>query len=437
MDKGKIVFLFGAGAGISWNAPPTSELTELVRYSGFKTLDNETYITDFIFKTLIENGFKEDEINFETIINIIEELIVYYSHFDWLTKTPSLLKGFFTPTFEATIFNYSVKGGEALHNYQLNIPKDVEFPRSNLAQHNETPHQFFLQHLLVELLTFINARISKYAYHTTGNSVIECKENETDLFVKWMQRLSERNTLRLYTLNYDRIFKILLEQTGISVFEGFDCGEFVGYGDYLRANVKRILTDFDNHVHYNLHGSAFWKMIALDHHQLPNPEFVLTSFANLPSNDDHIAVQMERGKSIIPSNIITGYQKAQKTLITPFKQMQAAFDRDCCFADEIYIIGYGLGDEHINESIKTAIRHNEKVKIVFVDPNFLKNDLDFQTAIRFFPYRSTGNFQPRTIVEGKLHTFFDGAFMLHTIDFKTFLEEQTDPFRRFKQYMPE
>lgn len=431
MKKGKAVFLFGAGAGICWDAPSTQELTQLVRDSGFKTTDNEMYITEYIFQTLIANGFKEENINFETIINVIEELIVYYSYFDWQKKTPSLLKGFLTPVFAKNIFNYDVKGGEAKHNYQLEIPKGVEFPRSHLSQHNETPHQFFLQHLLTELLTYINARISEYAYHTPGNSVFKNKVNENSLFALWMERMVAKNTLRLYTLNYDRIFKVLLEQNGIPVFEGFDCGEFVGYGNYLRANVKRILTDFESNVHYNLHGSAFWKLEALDRHQLPNPEFFLTSFANLPSNDEHIAIQMEKGKSIIPTNIITGYQKAQKTLITPFKQMQAAFDRDCCFADELYIIGYGLGDEHINESIKTAIRHNPNIKISIVDPNFLKADLDFQTAIRFFPYRDNGIMQPRTIVADKLHSFFDGAFMLHTVDFMTFLKEKIDPLDRY------
>lgn len=64
--------------------------------------------------------------------------------------------------------------------------------------------------------------------------------------------------------------------------------------------------------------------------------------------------------------------------------MQAAFDKDCCFADEIYVIGYSFGMEHINESIKTALRHNENVKITIVDPNFSTSGLDFQMAIKLF-----------------------------------------------------
>lgn len=49
-------------------------------------------------------------------------------------------------------------------------------------------------------------------------------------------------------------------------------------------------------------------------------------------------------------------------MITLFKQMQAAFDRDCCFADELIIVGYSFGDEHINGSVKTALRYNKNSK---------------------------------------------------------------------------
>lgn len=240
-----------------------------------------------------------------------------------------------------------------------------------------------------------------------------------------MQSLAKDSALRMYTLNYDRIFKVLLEHNNISVFEGFDVGEFVDYYVPARANVCKILTDFDSHVHYNLHGSAFWRIEALDKELLPNPEVFLTAGASFPINYEHASVQVERGRTIMPTNIVTGYQKAQKTLLTPFKQMLSAFDRDCCFAREIYIVGYSLGDEHINESIKTALRHNPNVKIVIIDPFFLKNNLDFKMAIKLFPYRD-GDMQPKTIIPDKLHSFFQGACMVHTVDFKTFLENSNE-----------
>lgn len=428
MKKKRIVFLFGAGATLHWNAPKTSELTDLVRQIGFKCSDNETYITEFIYQKLIANGNNEIEINFETIINVIEELIVYYSYFNNLNKTPSLLQCFFSVNFEEEIFNFSIKGGEPKHNYTLEIPKGKDYNFSRPSQHNETPKQFFLQHLLAVILSEISERISHYAYHTKGHSVIKSNSAESKLFIKWMSMLEKNNYLRLYTLNYDRIFKILMVNNGIEVFEGFDCGSHVEYSTYLRANVRKILSDFDCNVHYNLHGSAFWRAIALDKDMLPNPELSLTCGPEFPMNDDFATMQVEKGKTIMVTNIVTGYQKAQKTLITPLKQMQSAFDKDCCFADEIYVVGYSFGDEHINESIKTALRHNEDVKIIIVDPYFMKNDLSFQVAIKLFPFKQTGVVKPTTIIDHKLHHFFNGAITLHTIEFDEFLKLQTDPF---------
>lgn len=418
--RGRIVFLYGAGAMLPWKSPTTSELTSLVRNSGFKTTDNNTTITEFIFQELLKNRYSKDDINFETLINLIEELIVYYSYFDSTKKIPSLLSCILTAKFEDEIFNFSVKGGEVKHGYQLQIPKGVNYDFSNFAYNNETPKQFFLLHLLNEILTDISARISKYAYHTSGHSVLDTENSVSKLFCKWKTTLAERNVLRLYTLNYDRVFKTLLEKNGISLFEGSDYEENISMDVYLRANIPKILNDVNSHSYYNLHGSAYWEVIDLNKNQLPNPEIAMTASLNLPSNNNPASFQIEKGKTLLVTNIITGYQKVQKSSIPPFKQMHSAFDSDCCFADEIYIVGYSFGDEHINQSIKTAIRYNEKLKINIVDPNFIKNNMDYEFAIKFFPYRNSNNINPKKKTES-LYSYFDDDFLVYTKTFEEFL----------------
>nr|WP_237488224.1 SIR2 family protein [Hufsiella ginkgonis] len=240
-----------------------------------------------------------------------------------------------------------------------------------------------------------------------------------------MQQLQPSTILRLYTLNYERIFKVLLARSDIKVFEGFDCDECVGYTDLLRANIKRIHSDSDANVHYNLHGSAFWKVLDLDKEQLPNAEIVLTAGMNLPIDNSPATFQVEKGKTLMVTNIVTGYQKAQKAMISPFKQMQAAFDRDCCFADHIFIIGYSLADEHINESVKTAIRHNPEVKIFLIDPFFIKNNRELEIALKFNPFRQTGNLSP-TNVSDHVYAFMNGSFLVYALTFEEFLILQTD-----------
>ncbi|HXF41938.1 MAG TPA: hypothetical protein VN687_19635, partial [Blastocatellia bacterium] len=91
MERKRTVFLFGSGATLAWDSPTTSDLTTLIRETGFKTTDNKTTITEFIYTTLLANGYSTNEVNFETIISVIEELIVYYSQFNADTRIPPLL----------------------------------------------------------------------------------------------------------------------------------------------------------------------------------------------------------------------------------------------------------------------------------------------------------------------------------------------------------
>ncbi|NQU85066.1 MAG: hypothetical protein HQ541_04835, partial [Mariniphaga sp.] len=70
------VFLFGADAVFDWNGPTTKELTKKLIKIGFKASNGKT-ITYHIAKTLNKLDY---ELNFETILSVIEELIVYYSY---------------------------------------------------------------------------------------------------------------------------------------------------------------------------------------------------------------------------------------------------------------------------------------------------------------------------------------------------------------------
>jgi hypothetical protein len=116
-------------------------------------------------------------------------------------------------------------------------------------------------------------------------------------------------------------------------------------------------------------------------------------------------------------------------MITPFKQMQAAFDQDCSFAEEIYIIGYSFGDEHINGSLRTALRHNSNLKIVVVDPFFMKNKLDEDVAIKLFSAPGKSLSFPKRL-DANVHAHVDGSFIVYTMGFKEFRERQLNSYNR-------
>lgn len=163
------IFLFGAGAAIDWGAPCTPDLTEKVLESGFNINDNKTRITKFIYDKLKDSGrYSNDDINFETVINVIEELIVYYSYFNTEKRLPSLLSSFFKPCHENELLHFTRDGGEIKdgHPYKLNIPgQDAGLTR--IANPDIAPNQFFFQQLLFSVLTQLSFSIEKtYALHT-------------------------------------------------------------------------------------------------------------------------------------------------------------------------------------------------------------------------------------------------------------------------------
>jgi hypothetical protein len=221
----------------------------------------------------------------------------------------------------------------------------------------------------------------------------------------------------------------LLFKNDVKIFDGFDHNA-VKTSDYdLRPNVYRILRDFATDVCYNLHGCVNWNVEELDFHQLANPEILYKKYPNFQVNNTPASVQMEKGKTMMVTNIVTGYQKAQKSMIAPFKQMQSAFDIDCSLSEEIYIIGYSFGDEHINESLRTAIRHNPKLKMIIIYPYFMKNNLDLAVNRKLFSATNKNFNFPKTI-DKNVHSHMNGTFLVYTMTFEEFRKRQLNPFNR-------
>ncbi|QXP74061.1 SIR2 family protein [Tenacibaculum sp. AHE15PA] len=422
MKKNKEIFLFGAGAAIDWGGPLTSELSKLIKKYSFPIRGSETTITEYINQKLLENGYSQTEVNFETIINVIEELAIYFSEYNRKKQTPSLIRCFIKNDDSIkTILNFAITNGKRQHGYKIQIPDGINYDFSHPSYKDENPNQFFLLHLLSSILTNITSRISNYSYHTKSHSVIDTKSDESQLFKNWMKENAKENTLRLYTLNYDRVFKVLLDDIGIDCFEGFDTTDTIEDMNGIRADVLRITNDSESNVHYNLHGSIFWKVLPYDNGQLPNPEIVFTGCPELPDNDEISNVEIEKGKPVYLTNIITGYQKAQKSMVTPFKQLHSSFDRDCLNGNKIYIIGYSFGDEHLNECLKIALRYNQKLKVEIVSPNFIKDKIKEKLILTLFQYLDMPQYNEKKISENK-YSYFNDKILVYTLKFNEYLK---------------
>jgi len=336
--------------------------------------------------------FSKDAVNFETIFNAIEELMVYYSSNDY-NKSNSILFPFLTEREGLEmIFNYKVIGGVWGDGKGLSIPGRDDAYNKGGALQGESEKQFYLKLLYIELFTVIASEISKYAYHTASYSKVNTKDNAENNanFINWIK--SHENSInRLYTLNYDRLFSVLLKNSNINTFEGASFNSGLTPTEEYDFDIKRITSDFDSDCFYNIHGSVFWKVNPRNKHGLDSVSLKINGNPNLTSNEWEVPiVEMEKGKKLVVTNIISGYQKTQKLSISPFRQMQSAFDRDCLFSDKIYIIGYSFGDKHINEILRVAIKENPEVKIEIIDPTYedelkLKAELEIWSDTDFSP----------------------------------------------------
>lgn len=425
------VLLFGAGAMMGWCGPSTHKLTGITRKSGFLTTDNETTITEFIYQQLIKAGHPSADVNFETIINVIEELITHFSLFQSPFedgKALSISESFLASRFDDIIFNFSVENHPNGQGYDLKLPNGKSINPNFRPHYNERPKQFFLRYLLTVIISDIIQEVAKYAQHTESKTKVLTEQNsEINLsFSNWIKKLSRNGILRMYSLNYDRNFKIILEHHGLPIFEGFGYGSQQPNGEGTLADIPKILTDVDSHTHYNLHGSIYWNVRPFDGNDLPNPQYLLTKYPVIPVLYNDSAIwQSEKGKTMILMNIITGHQKSQASILPPFKQMQSALDKDCCMADRIFIVGYSFNDAHINESIKLAILYNPKAKFIIVNRDFTHNELDHIVSMKIFSAAGPMAEMLPTSVSSDLHRFFNERFEVHACTFEDFLQKET------------
>ncbi|MEX2347807.1 MAG: SIR2 family protein [Balneolaceae bacterium] len=412
MSKKRNVYLFGAGAVIDWEGPKTPEITEVFLKSGFKCSDKETRITYRIHQELLKNGWGDSEVNFELILGVIEDLIGYYLTNQsakssvlrcFLRENETLIKLF------PVVFPFDDEEKEILL-----LPNNEEYEKLNFSNNNQGKAKF-LNFLLVDLITTISSHIPAYSYYSEFKKDVIEKETNQKLnndFFEWMNK--ENSIKRMYTLNYDYLFKKILENRDAEVFDGFNLNDPKGNEEF-EPDLYKICSDFDSNIHYNLHGSIWWRPKRNQGFGLNGAKFTKTAFTEFLSNEYHEGfpvLEIENGREIILSNIISGTNKTLRTAISPFRQMLSAFDRDCITADNLFIVGYSFSDGHLNEIINIALEENRDLNIHVIDPILESKNLDDH-----LPSNLKRNFYHASIAE---------KVFQHKMNFKDYLRNESE-----------
>jgi hypothetical protein len=313
-EQKRIVILTGAGAAYPWSEGKvtTKTITEEIKSDPFCSK---------IYVELEQKYFDKDSINFETIINAIERIFLYYRG----------RQGHFDSDFPA-----------------LFCPKEMIKRQFPLYEKGQDKDQTVVDIVAVygKIIETISDLIAKY------DAILKNPSNEMNSklcgFLDFISK--KRNYLRSYTTNYDQMFidvtKGSIEQ--LSFFDGFDPKT----NDY---DLSKILNSDHENCYLNLHGSIYW-----DNTKLLNSFGYKLKKANKPFSDNfnlerYRIKESNPSEPFIESPIITGFNKLQRINQEPFNAFANAFYRDCHKADIFIFIGFSFNDSHINMCLAMLI----------------------------------------------------------------------------------
>ena len=180
-------------------------------------------------------------------------------------------------------------------------------------------------------------------------------------FAKWLNRVhnSHYPAVELFTTNYDIFLELAMDLEQIPYTDGF----LGAYRPFFRDRLIFINDEenFENiprswFRYWKLHGSINWRRKTQD----GKTQIFRTN--NLQDIEDSVDCLIQ------PS-----YFKLAETRLTPFDMLIDRFRRFLLSGERsLFIIGYGFGDEHLNEILIQGIKENPNLAITIFD--YGKND---------------------------------------------------------------
>ncbi len=365
MPVNKTVYLFGAGAAFPWGGPLATDMNEhLQTFNQYRTRHkNPQGVFSFLFNKL-KKKLPKETVTFETIIAILDSLY----HFAYEKRNRLYHgKGHFNPIiWKAYKWLDLIKDYHILDQFDEDDNTLVVYKknRHHLSSEVQLPKgsedAFYFRDILAYALDAIASRISEYDNELNVSE----HQNLNNALIHLFGLDKQDNITRIYTLNYDRLVPKILRQNDVAVFDGFSDSTSSVYEENHPADEEKILNDSKCLNHYNLHGSIYWQRktditgLHKSFYSYPNNEQ-----ANYPNQQNESSNQ---GESFFASNIVTGYNKLQRTNLPPLNAFAYAFQRDCIEADTLVMIGYSFTDKHINRIIRNGIiaRGNKQKRII-------------------------------------------------------------------------
>jgi hypothetical protein len=206
----------------------------------------------------------------------------------------------------------------------------------------------------------------------------------------WVSKARRRFPAEIFTTNYDYLFEIALEGSGIPYFDGFA-------GSFEPFFCPEAVEDVGAYPHlvklWKMHGSLGWTY----------------------RESDKAVIRQQAA----PKDLILIYPSHLKYNTSKKQPYVGLIDRLCAFLQQddavLFTCGYSFGDNHINERIVTSLRRgaNSHVIAMYYDESWDKDGksifalADDANSVRGMATRETGG---KMSVYGRRHAVIGGKF---------------------------
>ena len=330
----KLLTILGAGASIEFGMPSVNDIDKLFeRWADdyFSLLDKKesrnlyTWLKETIIKHQTVNAKKgtKQDLNFETLLFTIQNISSISDE-------------------ENIDYNKSLKAFIQINEF----PKIINrFRKIKIADGADFKNmQAFLTD---KLLIYIRKKCK---------TLNEDKKDELNKAKHFFNSLKEDYDIGFINLNYDNVLLNILPDLS----NGFNSE--TGFFDK---------TEFYNNnwnFCYHLHGSIHFNMTnkGFETHEIIWEDDINEKF-NTRSSERNVNFTSE-GNYHLNSTIISGLNKANQLLRTPFRQYYMKIDNLINQSDAILFIGYGFNDMHLNKIFPShRFSPNKKRNVVVID----------------------------------------------------------------------
>lgn len=327
--KNNVLILTGAGltAGPDFFKISTAKLTkDFISYNHPDLYDEQDFIKFLYEEFCLSNNLNKTDIeknltqiNFETILQMLEEIFSY------------------TEDVERT--HHSAKDQNSVKNSVFSL-KERLIHKIHKVRNPVSGRMFylFIELLYNHLIDEITRQIAPFNKQSDNKGMIS--------FSSFLDSSLDSNyySKRTYSLNYDSWM-----------------ADFRGYYDGFKNKTfdsTEVINNRSVDCHFNLHGCILWDVFGVIK-KLENPEEQKHS-----QSFDGYSISRE---AILPSPIISGYNKLTRINSSPFLEIFHSFTSDCFTTNKVLIVGYSFSDPHINSNL-TFINKDARIIIVLYYP---------------------------------------------------------------------